>query len=88
MVERIVVQNLNPKRATEPPGGIVRFCAIVGHEDMAVAVISKDGATEFSNISRCFQPARCFRIEISKFLPTLDIAPLIKVQCRWQQPCQ
>src|SRR3989304_1190544 len=38
------------------------------HEDIVVAAITKEGAAEFSNIRRCFHPARRFRIEISKFL--------------------
>ena len=38
------------------------------HEDMAVAAISKKRAAEFSNISRCFHPARGLRIEIPQFL--------------------
>jgi len=38
------------------------------HEDIAVAAISKDGAAKFPNVSGCLQPARRFRVEISKFL--------------------
>ena len=38
------------------------------HKDMVVAAISKDGAAEFSNLSRCFQPALSLGIEVSKFL--------------------
>ena len=38
------------------------------HEDMAVATIAKEGAAEFSNSSRCLDPALRFRIKFSKFL--------------------
>lgn len=38
------------------------------HKDMAVAMIAKEGAAEFSNISRCLYPALCFRIKFPKFL--------------------
>src|SRR6185503_16226621 len=64
----VYARNLDPYRATKPPGRIVGFCAVVIHEDIAVAVISKDGATKFSDISWCYYPARCFGVEISKFL--------------------
>ncbi len=60
--------NLQFKRATESPGCIVRLCAIVIYEDMAVPVIGKDRATMLSDFNRGFQPARCFRIENSKLL--------------------
>jgi len=59
---------LDPHRATEPPGTIVRFCTVVIHEDMVVAAIAKQGAAQSSYLSRCFHPARRLRIEISKLL--------------------
>jgi hypothetical protein len=62
------VQVLDPQRATESPGGIVRGCTVVIHEDSVVATITKEGTAEPSNIRRCFYPARRFQIEISKFL--------------------
>ena len=52
------VQKSDPERATKPPGSVVRFCPVVVHEDMTVAVISKEGTAELSNVSGGFQPAR------------------------------
>src|SRR5882724_11323281 len=63
-----VAQNLDPQRATERPGGIVRLRTVVIHEDMVEAAIAKEGALEFPDFRRCFHPARRFRIELSKFL--------------------
>ena len=37
----------NPSRATERPAGIVRFRAVVIHENGGVAAIAKEGAAEF-----------------------------------------
>ena len=62
------VQFLDPQRATERPGAIVRLRTIVIHKDLAEAAITKESAAEFSNSSRCSHPARRLRIEISKFL--------------------
>ena len=62
------MQSLDPKRTTKRPSSIVRFRAVVIHENSVVAAITKEGAAEFSDIRRCFHPARRFRIEISKFL--------------------
>ena len=59
---------LDSYRAAEAPGGVVRICAVMIHEDMVVAAIGKDGAAEFSYINGCFHPARRFHIEISKLL--------------------
>ena len=61
-------KSLDPQRATERPGAIVRLRTIVIHKDLAEAAITKESAAEFSNSSRCFHPARRLRIEISKFL--------------------
>src|SRR5271157_173883 len=60
--------SLDPQRRREPPGGIVRFRTVVIQENSVEAAITKEGAAEFSDIRRCFHPARRFRIEISKFL--------------------
>lgn len=62
------VEDLDPQRATERPGAIVRFRTVVIHEDMVVAAITKEGTAEFSNISRGLHPTRRFHVEISKFL--------------------
>jgi molybdopterin molybdotransferase len=51
------LQKSDPQRAAEPSGAIVRFCTVVIHKDLAVAVIRKDGAAEFSNVSGRFYPA-------------------------------
>src|SRR4051812_28674687 len=60
--------NLDPQRATETPGGVVRLRTVVIQEDVAEASIAKEGALEFPDFRRCFHPARRFRIELSKFL--------------------
>src|SRR5437773_2184662 len=60
--------HLDPERATERSAAIIRLRTVMIHEDVTEAAITKEGAAEFSNISRCFHPARRFRIEISKFL--------------------
>src|SRR5580704_1190419 len=60
--------SLDPERATERPGGIVRFRTVVIHENGVEAAITKEGAAEFSDLGRCFHPTRRFRIELSKFL--------------------
>src|SRR5258708_3208230 len=65
---RRVMHNLDPQRATKRPSGIVRFRTVVIHENRVVAAITKEGAAKFSDIRRCFHPARRFRIEMSKFL--------------------
>ena len=59
---------LDPQRATERPGGIVRFGTVVVDEDSVEAEIAEQGATEFSDSRWCSHPARRFRVEISKFL--------------------
>lgn len=38
------------------------------HKDMAIATITKQGPTKFSNLRRCLYPALRFRIKFSKFL--------------------
>ena len=68
LIEAARFAGLDPQRATERPTAIETGRSVVIHEDMAEAAISKDGAAEFSNIRRCFQPALRFRIELSKFL--------------------
>src|SRR5687768_15450924 len=59
---------LDPQRATEAASAIIRFCSVVINEDMIVTTITKESTTELSDIRRCFDPARCFQIELSKFL--------------------
>lgn len=61
-------RTLDPERATERPGGIVRLRAVVTHEDAAVAEITVERAAEFSDVSRCCNPARRLRIELSQLL--------------------
>src|SRR3954471_13815846 len=41
--------SLDLQRATEGPGGIVRLRTIVVREDMVVAAVTKDSATELSD---------------------------------------
>src|SRR3984893_15416416 len=59
---------LDTERAAEPPSSVVRLRTVVIYEDGVVPTITKEGSAEFSNISRCFHPARRFRIEITDFL--------------------
>jgi hypothetical protein len=59
---------LDPKRGTERPTTIETGRSVVINEDMTEAVISKEGAAEFSNIRGRFQPALRLIIEKSKFL--------------------
>src|SRR5208282_5387744 len=61
----------DPYRATEPPAAIVRLRTVVTHEDAAVAALIIERAAEFSDVSRCFHPARRLRLEISKPLQLL-----------------
>ncbi len=47
------------------------------YEDTAIATIAKQGATEFSNLRRCLDPALRFRIKYSK---SLQLSVLIFIQ--------
>jgi hypothetical protein len=49
------------------------------YENSVVAAITKEGAPKFSDIRRCFHPARRFRIEISKFLQLSILFPRLKL---------
>jgi hypothetical protein len=60
--------DLDSQRATEPPRAIERWRTVMINEDMIIAAISKDGATEFSYIRRCFNPDLRLRVKVSKFL--------------------
>jgi len=44
-----LAQNLYPERAAESSGGIVRFCAVVVHENRVETAITKQSAAEFSD---------------------------------------
>jgi hypothetical protein len=59
---------LDPQRATERSGRIVRLRTVVMEEDLTVAAITKEGAAELSDIRRCFHPARRRRVEVFKSL--------------------
>ena len=76
----------DPERATEAPGGIVRFRAVVIHENSVVAAITKEGAAALFDIRRRLHPTRRFRIELSQRLQGPDIAPPLKAQCPCQPP--
>lgn len=58
----------DPQRSAKTSGSIVAFCAIVIDKDGIIASITKKRPAEFSDCSRCFYPAGCFRIKFSKFL--------------------
>src|SRR5687767_3520025 len=45
------------QRSPEASGGIVRLGTVVIHEDVVITAITKDRATEFPNVRRCFHPA-------------------------------
>src|ERR1035441_3255529 len=61
-------RNLDPERVTERPAGIVRLRTVVSHEDAVVAAITIEHTAEFSDISRCCNPARRLRIELAQLL--------------------
>ena len=61
-------ERLDAEPAAEAASGIVGVGAIVIQEDLVVAAIAVEGATEFSNLRRCFHPARCFQVEVSESL--------------------
>src|SRR5450432_2123491 len=60
--------HLDPERATKTSGSIVRLRTVVTHEDAAVAAITIERATKFSDIRRCCNPARRLRIELAQLL--------------------
>ena len=45
------------QRPTESPGGVVRLRTVVVGEDVVIPAITKNRAAEFSNRSRCVDPA-------------------------------
>ena len=49
-------ENSDPKGAPERPGSIVRVRPVVIHKDLVVATVTKDGAAELPDISRCLYP--------------------------------
>ena len=67
-VDGLDLPKSDSQRAPKPSGTKVRFCAVVRREDGVVAAIAIDGTAKFSDIRRCFHPARSLRIELSKFL--------------------
>src|SRR5207302_4966159 len=58
--------HLDSEPAPEASSGIVRFGAVVIREDCVVAAITEEGASEFSDRRRCFDPARRLAIEGSE----------------------
>jgi hypothetical protein len=46
----------------------------VVHKNLAVTKVSKECATELSDLRRCFDPARRFRIEVHKLLRPLGLS--------------
>ncbi len=59
------------------------------HENSVVAAITKEGPAEFSDMRRCFHPARRFRIEISGFLQlSILVFRCKKLNAPWQLPYQ
>jgi hypothetical protein len=61
-------ERFHAERATEAAGCVVGVGAVVIQEDSVVAAITIEGAAEFSDLRRCFDPARRLRIELSEFL--------------------
>ena len=62
------IVNLDLDPAAEGSGGIVGFGTVVIQENGVEAAITKEGATEFSDIGRRLYPTRSFRIELSELL--------------------
>jgi len=60
--------NSDPERTTKRPGGIVGLRTVVAHEDAAVATITIERATKFSDVRRRLHPTRCLLIKVSQFL--------------------
>ncbi len=58
----------DPQCPAKSSGGVEGGGTVMKHEDMAVATVAKEGATQFPNIRRCLYPALCFRIKFSKLL--------------------
>lgn len=61
-------RDLDFKTASKTSSSVVRFRAIVIHEDSVVSPITEKRAAEFSDLRRCSHPARCFGVEISESL--------------------
>ena len=59
---------LDPERAAEPPRAVVRLCAVVIDEDMAVATVTEEGASELPDLIRCLHPTRRLRIKVAQLL--------------------
>ena len=51
---------LNPDRPAEPAASVIRGCAIMIDKNSPVSKISKNRATQFSDLGWCFQPAGGF----------------------------
>jgi hypothetical protein len=67
-LKEIVDGSNHPRHSPETPGGIVGFGTIVIQENSIVTAVTKYGSTEFPDIRWSLHPARCFQIEIAKFL--------------------
>ena len=59
---------LDSEGATETPGGVVGFGAVVIEEDGIETAVAEQGAAEFSDMGRGFDPARGFGVEFAEFL--------------------
>src|SRR5690606_5089320 len=65
---------LDPQRAAESAGRVVRFSSVVADENRSVAKIPEDGAAELPDSRRRPQPAGRLRIELPDFLqPTIQL---------------
>src|SRR5512145_3080395 len=60
--------DLDPQRATKPPGGIVGLGAVVVQEDAPVTAVTEDGAAEPADVGRRPHPARSLGVELPEFL--------------------
>ena len=67
-LNRPPIVNLDLDPAAEGSGGVVGFGTVVIQENGVEAAITKEGATEFSDIGRRLYPTRSFRIELSELL--------------------
>ena len=59
---------LDPERATESPGGIVRVCAVVIHKDMVVATVAKERTAKLPDLGGGCHPTGGLGVELLKLL--------------------
>src|SRR4051812_874505 len=56
------------QHAPETPGGVIRLGAVVIGEDLAVAAVAEECATQAADALGRADPARCFAVELANCL--------------------